>query len=56
MRLVDTDVLIDVRRRYPPAIAWLVSLPDRPGVPGSPQAISSYSIPRRVTTRLSVPS
>jgi predicted nucleic acid-binding protein len=34
VRLLDTDVLIDVRRRYAPAVAWLVSLPDRPGVSG----------------------
>jgi hypothetical protein len=34
MRLLDTDVLIDVRRRHPPAVAWLASLQERPGLPG----------------------
>lgn len=34
MRLVDTDVLIDIQRRYQPAIAWFASLDDIPGVPG----------------------
>jgi len=34
VRLLDTDVGIDVRRRHPPAVAWLASLPDRPGLPG----------------------
>ena len=32
--LLDTDVLIDVQRGYPPAGAWLRSLQERPGVPG----------------------
>jgi predicted nucleic acid-binding protein len=26
MILLDTDVMIDVLRRYPPAVAWLESL------------------------------
>jgi len=26
MILVDTDVLVDIQRQYPPAIAWLESL------------------------------
>jgi predicted nucleic acid-binding protein len=34
VRLLDTDVLIDVRRRHPPAVAWLASLQERPGLPG----------------------
>jgi predicted nucleic acid-binding protein len=34
VRLLDTDVLVDVRRRHPPAVAWLASLPERPAVPG----------------------
>ncbi len=34
MRLVDTDVLIDIQRRYQPAVAWFASLDDVPGVPG----------------------
>lgn len=34
MRLVDTDVLIDIQRRYPPAIAWFAALDEVPGVPG----------------------
>ena len=28
------DVMIDVRRRHPPAVAWLRSLTERPGLPG----------------------
>ncbi len=34
MRLLDTDVLIDVGRGYLPAIQWLESLPDVPQIPG----------------------
>ena len=34
MRLVDTDVLIDIQRRYLPAVEWFASLDDVPGVPG----------------------
>src|SRR5947207_13811903 len=34
MDLVDTDVLIDVQRGHPPALAWFASLSDLPGVPG----------------------
>jgi len=26
MLLLDTDIMIDVLRRYPPALAWLTSL------------------------------
>jgi predicted nucleic acid-binding protein len=34
VRLLDSDVLIDIRRRFPPAVAWLSGLTERPGLPG----------------------
>jgi predicted nucleic acid-binding protein len=34
MILVDTDVLIDVQRGHPPALAWFAGLTDLPAVPG----------------------
>src|SRR3954454_23791837 len=34
MDLVDTDVLIDVQRGHPPAVAWFGGLTELPGVPG----------------------
>jgi predicted nucleic acid-binding protein len=34
MNLLDTDVLIDVQRGHPPALAWFASLTELPGVPG----------------------
>lgn len=34
MDLVDTDVLIDVQRGHPPALAWFVSLTNLPAIPG----------------------
>lgn len=34
MDLVDTDVLIDVQRGHPPALAWFAGLPVLPAVPG----------------------
>jgi predicted nucleic acid-binding protein len=34
MDLLDTDVLIDVQRGHPPALAWFGSLVDLPAVPG----------------------
>ncbi|HET6571958.1 MAG TPA: PIN domain-containing protein [Fimbriiglobus sp.] len=34
MNLVDTDVLIDVQRGHPPALAWFAGLTDLPAVPG----------------------
>ena len=34
MDLVDTDVLIDVQRGHPPALAWFAALTDLPAVPG----------------------
>jgi predicted nucleic acid-binding protein len=34
MDLLDTDVLIDVQRGHPPALAWFAGLTDLPAVPG----------------------
>jgi hypothetical protein len=34
MELVDTDVLIDIQRKHPPAVTWFVGLADLPSVPG----------------------
>jgi predicted nucleic acid-binding protein len=34
VELVDTDVLIDVQRGHPPAVAWFASVPTLPEVPG----------------------
>lgn len=34
MRLLDTDVLIDVQRGHPPAVAWFAGLAELPSVPG----------------------
>ena len=34
MDLLDTDVLIDVQRGHPPALAWFAGLMDLPAVPG----------------------
>src|SRR5438876_10077190 len=34
MDLVDTDVLIDVQRGHPPALAWFAGLTALPAVPG----------------------
>lgn len=34
MELVDTDVLIDIQRGHPPAIAWFAALTAPPAVPG----------------------
>jgi predicted nucleic acid-binding protein len=30
MPLLDTDIMVDVLRQYPPAISWLTSLGDEP--------------------------
>jgi predicted nucleic acid-binding protein len=30
----DTDVLIDVQRKHPPAVAWFTALTQMPSVPG----------------------
>jgi predicted nucleic acid-binding protein len=34
MDLLDTDVLIDVQRGHPPALAWFAGLTQLPAVPG----------------------
>ena len=34
VRLLDTDVCVDIRRQYAPAIQWLAALPEAPGLPG----------------------
>ncbi|MGA9774114.1 MAG: PIN domain-containing protein [Blastocatellia bacterium] len=34
MYLLDTDILIDIQRGHPPALAWFASLPDLPSIPG----------------------
>jgi predicted nucleic acid-binding protein len=34
VRLLDTDVMVDIRREYPPAVAWLTTLSELPGLPG----------------------
>jgi predicted nucleic acid-binding protein len=34
MELVDTDVLIDIQRGHPPALAWFAGLTDLPAVAG----------------------
>src|SRR5688572_11328837 len=34
MEIVDTDVLIDVQRGHPPALAWFGGLVDLPSLPG----------------------
>jgi tRNA(fMet)-specific endonuclease VapC len=34
MRLMDTDVLIDFQRQFPPAVTWYYSLTELPYVPG----------------------
>jgi predicted nucleic acid-binding protein len=34
MELVDTDVLIDVQRKHPPAVHWFANLAQLPAVPG----------------------
>ena len=34
MDLVDTDVLIDVQRGHPPALAWFAGLVNLPAIPG----------------------
>ena len=34
LRILDADVLIDIQRLHPPAVAWYSSLPHYPTVPG----------------------
>jgi predicted nucleic acid-binding protein len=33
VRLLDTDILIDIQRGHPPAVAWFAGLTERPAVP-----------------------
>lgn len=34
MRLLDTDILIDIQRGHDPAVGWFASLDELPSVPG----------------------
>ena len=34
MYLLDTDVMIDIQRKFAPAVAWFNALADTPSVPG----------------------
>ncbi len=34
MYLLDTDILVDIQRGHPPAVAWFAGLSDLPSVPG----------------------
>jgi hypothetical protein len=34
MDVLDTDILIDVQRGHPPALAWFAQLTELPCVPG----------------------
>jgi len=34
MRLLDSDIMVDIQRGYEPALAWLESLEEAPGLPG----------------------
>ena len=34
MRLLDTDIMVDIQRGYQPALDWLESLDEAPGLPG----------------------
>ncbi len=34
MILIDTDVIVDIRRGHPPAVAWFSQQPKLPGIPG----------------------
>lgn len=34
MLLLDTDILIDIQRGFPPALSWFSQLADLPSVPG----------------------
>jgi predicted nucleic acid-binding protein len=33
MRLLDTDIMVDIERGFPPAVAWLASLSEPPSLP-----------------------
>lgn len=34
MFLLDTDILVDILRGHPPAVAWFASLTELPSIPG----------------------
>jgi predicted nucleic acid-binding protein len=34
MRLLDTDILIDIQRGHPPAVAWFATLTEMPSISG----------------------
>jgi hypothetical protein len=34
MRLLDTDILIDIQRSHHPAVGWFAALDELPSVPG----------------------
>lgn len=34
MRLLDTDVMVDLRRQYRPALEWFAGLAEAPALPG----------------------
>jgi predicted nucleic acid-binding protein len=34
VRLLDTDVCVDIRRRHAPAVQWAAALTEAPGLPG----------------------
>jgi predicted nucleic acid-binding protein len=34
LRLLDTDILVDLLRRHPPAVSWFAGLTEWPAVPG----------------------
>jgi predicted nucleic acid-binding protein len=34
VEIIDTDVLIDVQRGHPPAVAWFAGLKEMPAIPG----------------------
>src|SRR5213593_1194476 len=34
MLVLDTDVMIDLQRAYPPAVAWYATLAEQPALPG----------------------
>jgi predicted nucleic acid-binding protein len=34
MRLLDSDIMVDLQRHFPPALAWFDSLTEAPGLPG----------------------
>jgi hypothetical protein len=45
MLLLDTDVMVDVLRRYPAAVEWLAALGETPvGLPGLVSTILSPTI------------